>query len=54
LYVELERRGGEASLKERFGSATKLDSVTRGYRGVSLGKYVVYLAKDLDPTALQH
>jgi hypothetical protein len=54
LYVELERRGGEAALKQRFASATKLDSLTRRYGGISLGTYVVYLAKELDPTALQH
>ena len=54
LYVELERRGSEAPLKERFASATRLDSLTRSYAGVSLGTYVVYLAQGLDPAALQH
>ena len=54
LYVELARRGGEAPLKERFASATRLDSITRSYAGVSLGTYGVYLAQGLDPAALQH
>jgi hypothetical protein len=46
--VELERRGGEALLKRRFGSATRLDSLARRYAGASLGTYVVYLAQGLD------
>jgi 4-amino-4-deoxy-L-arabinose transferase-like glycosyltransferase len=54
LYVELERRGVEALLRERFDSATKLDSFARRYGSVSLGTYVVYLAKGLDPAALHY
>ncbi|MFZ1104271.1 MAG: glycosyltransferase family 39 protein [Hyphomicrobiaceae bacterium] len=54
LYVELERRGGEPLVKAHFGSATRLDSLSRRYAGVSLGVYVVYLAQGLDPAALQH
>jgi hypothetical protein len=54
LYVELERRGSETPLKERFASATRLDNLTRSYAGVSLGTYVVYQAQGLDPAALQH
>jgi hypothetical protein len=54
LYVELERRGAEAMLTERFGSATRLNSLIRRHAGVSLGTYVVYLAQGLDPAALQH
>jgi hypothetical protein len=53
LYVELERRGGEALINAHFGSATRLDSLTRRYAGVSLGVYVVYLAQGLDPAAWQ-
>jgi hypothetical protein len=54
LYVELERRGGDTLLKERFGSATRLDNLTRRHAGVVLSTYVVYLAHRLDPAALQH
>jgi 4-amino-4-deoxy-L-arabinose transferase-like glycosyltransferase len=53
LYVDLERRGGEALVKAHFASASRLDSLTRTYAGVSLGVYVVYLAEGLDPTTLQ-
>jgi len=48
LYVELHRRGGEELVKRRFGSATRLDSLTRRHAGVSLGTFVVYLASGLD------
>ena len=54
LYVDLERRGGETVLTRRFSSATRLDSITRRYRGVPLGTYAVYLAQGLDPAALQY
>jgi hypothetical protein len=53
LYVDLERRGGAALVEARFASATRLDSLTRTYRGVSLGAYAIFLAEGLDPTALQ-
>lgn len=53
LYVELERRGGEALLKAHFASTTRLDSLTRRYAGVPLGAYAVHLATGLDPATLQ-
>jgi hypothetical protein len=54
LYVELERRGGEALIKAHFATATRLDSLARRYVGVSLGVYVAYLAEGLDPATLHH
>lgn len=52
LYVELERRAGAAFLNARFGSVTRLDSLTRRYAGVPLGTYAVYLARELNPATL--
>jgi hypothetical protein len=54
LYVELERRAGASVLGERFGTVTRLESLTRSHAGVPLARYAVYLAEGLDPAALQH
>jgi hypothetical protein len=54
LYVELERRGGELLLSERFRSITKLDSLTRSHANLPLATYLVYLAEGLNPATLQH